>query len=84
VPTARRLRAAALVEELFSALREARDGAGQVRCTFPRAGTVTLRYADGDTPLTPDLRMVQRLNRNSCTDGANAKFYEGRCTITVS
>ena len=65
-------------------LREARDGAGQVRCTFPRAGTVTLRYADGDTPLTPDLRMVQRLNRNTCTDGANAKFYEGRCTITVS
>lgn len=84
VPTAERLRAAVLVEELFSALRVAKEGAGRLRCTFPRAGTVTLRYADGDGALDPDLRLVQRLNRNSCTDGVNARFYEGRCTITLS
>ena len=84
VPTALRLRAAVLVEELFSALRAAKDGAGLLRCTFPRPGTVVLRYSDRDEALKPDLRMVQRLNRNPCTDGVNAKFYEGRCIITVS
>ena len=84
VPTARRLRAAVLVEELFSALRMAKEGAGQVRCTFPHAGTVTLRYADGDGALYPDLRLVQRLDRNPCTDGVNVRFYDGRCTITLS
>lgn len=36
VTTARRLRTAMLAEELFCALREAADGAGQFRCSFPR------------------------------------------------
>lgn len=83
VPTARRLRAALLVEELFFALRAAGDGAGTLRCAFPRPGTVALRYEDPNGAPEPDLRMVQRLNRNPCTDGVNAKFYEGRCIITV-
>jgi hypothetical protein len=83
VPTAGRLRAALLVEELFSALRGAKDGEGTLRCTFPRPGTVVLRYAVQGEALKPDLRMVQRLNRNPCTDGVNAKSYEGRCVITV-
>ena len=83
VPTARRLRAAVLVEELFSALRAAKGGAGVLQCAFPRSGTVMLRYEDRDGATPPDLRMVRRLNRNSCTDDVNVKFYEGRCVITV-
>ena len=84
VPTARRLRAAVLVEEVFCALQATKAGAGQLQCVFPRSGTVILRYRDQDGALSPDLRMVRRLNRNSFTEGVEAKFYEGRCTITVS
>ena len=69
VPTAQRLRVAALAEELFAALLEAGDGAGQLRWS----------YAGG----APDLRMVRRLNRSSFTDGVNAQFSEGRCVITL-
>lgn len=83
VPTARRLRAAALVEEVFSAVRDAKDGAGLLRCAFPRPGTVTLQYRDRSGPLKPDLRLVRRLSRHLCTDGMSAAFYEGRCVITV-
>ncbi len=84
VPTARRLRTAMLAEELFCALREAADGAGQLSCSFPRPRTVTLQYRLPDGALTPDLRMLRRLNRDSCTDGVRVRFHEGRCTITVS
>jgi hypothetical protein len=84
VPTARRLRAAMLAEELFCALREAADGVGQLSCSFPRPRTVTLQYRLPDGALTPDLRMLRRLNRDSSAYGVNARFHEGRCTITVS
>lgn len=84
VPTARRLRTAMLAEELFCALREAADGAGQLSCRFPRPRTVTLQYRLPDGALTPDLRMLRRLNRDSSANGVNARFHEGRCTITVS
>ncbi len=84
VTTARRLRTAMLAEELFCALREAADGAGQFRCSFPRPRMVTLQYRLPDGAPTPDLRMLRRLNRDSCTDGVRVRFYEGRCTITVS
>ena len=82
VPTALRLRAMVLAEELFAALRGTEDGAGELSWSFPRSGAVLLeyRYEDG---AAPDLRMVQRMNRNPCTDGVNAQFYEGRCAITV-
>ena len=83
IPTALRLRAAMLVEELFSAVREAKDGAGLLRCSFPRAGTVMLQYRDRGGALKPDLGTVQRLNRLPCTEGVNARFSEGRCIITV-
>lgn len=84
VPAALRLRAAVLAKELFAALRSAGDGAGFLRRTFPRPGTILLQYGDKNGALAPDLRAVQRLNRNSCTDGVNARFYEGRCVISVS
>ena len=81
VPTAQRLRVAALAEELFAALLEAGDGAGQLRWAFPHPGTVELQY--GNAGGAPDLRMVRRLNRSSFTDGVNAQFSEGRCVITL-
>jgi hypothetical protein len=83
VPTLLRLRAAMLTEELFDALREARDGAGMLRCTFPAPGTMVLQYRDQEGPLKPDLHMVQRLGRSPCTEGVSAVFHEGRCTIRV-
>ena len=83
VPTLLRLRAAMLTEELFDALREAKGGEGMLRCTFPAPRTMVLQYRDEDGPLEPDLRMVQRLSRNPCTEGVSVSFREGRCTITA-
>ena len=83
VPTARRLRAAVLAEEVFSAVRRAAGDEGQLRCTFPRARTVMLQYRDKRGAPAPDLGMAQRLNRNPCTDGVSARFLEGRCIITA-
>lgn len=83
VPTARRLCAAALAEEVFTAVRDAKGGAGLLRCAFPRPGTVTLQYRDRSGPLKPDLRLAQRLSRCLRTGGVSAVFYEGRCIITV-
>ncbi len=83
VPTLLRLRAAMLTEELFDALREAKGGEGMLRCSFPAPRTMVLQYRDGEGALEPDLRMVQRLGRNPCTEGVSVSFREGRCTITA-
>ena len=98
VPTAKRMQAAVLVEEVFAAVREAKGEEGNLRITFPRRWTIMLQYADkagllsggaasSGTPsgsaAAPDLTMVQRLIRNEITNDVNAVLRDGRCIITV-
>ena len=88
VPTAKRMQAAMLVEEVFTAVREAKGEEGNLRITFPRRWTIMLQYADkaglpSDSAAAPDLTMVQRLIRNEIINYVNAVFRDGRCIITV-
>lgn len=83
VPTAQRLRAAALTEELFAALRALDRITGMLRCTFPAPRTMELQYRDSKGPLAPDTAMVERLARNPCMEGVGIAFREGGCTIAV-
>ena len=83
VPTAKRMQAAVLVEEVFTAVREAKGEEGNLRITFPRRWTIMLQYADKAGAAAPDLTMVQRLIRNEITNDVNAVFRDGRCIITV-
>lgn len=83
VPTAQRLRAATLTEELFAALRALDRVSGMLRCTFPTPRTVELQYRDSKGPLAPDTAMVERLARNPCMEGVRIAFREGGCTIAV-
>ncbi len=83
IPTLLRLRAATIIEELFSALRELNDDGGMLRCTFPTPGTMHLQYRSRRGALNPDLKLVKRLASNPCTDGVSVAFREGRCIISV-
>lgn len=81
VPTLQRVRAAALAEEVFAALRALDKVSGVLRCTFPAPRTMELQYRDSKGPLAPDFTMVERLARNPCMEGVRFASREGRCAI---
>lgn len=83
VPTQQRVRAAALTEEVFAALRALNRVGGTLRCVFPSLRTMELQYRDPKGPLAPDFTMVERLTRNPCMEGVRFVFREGRCAIIV-
>ena len=83
VPTLLRLRAAMLTREVFNAVCGLGNPAGMFRCSFPSRGMVMFQFRDKAGALKPDLKMVQRLSVNPCTQGVKVGFQEGRCALKI-
>ena len=83
-PTILRLRAQAVVEELFYSLLSFEDvQTARLRCTYPTPQSIMLQYRNEKGALTPDLAVSQRFLSGKSTYGIKAEFSAGSCTITV-
>ncbi len=84
VPTVLRLRVQVVLEELFSALMEVRQGGQEwLRCSYPAPRTLCLQYRLA--PEGPPLRLegLSALAGEQCTYGLKVEPGEDCCTIRV-
>lgn len=84
VPTILRLRVQVILEELFAALIEVRQGGQEwLRCSWPAPRTLCLQYrlAPGGQP--PRLEGLSALAKERCTYGLKVELGENCCTVQI-
>lgn len=84
VPTVLRLRVQVVLEELFSALMEARQGGQEwLRCSWPAPRTLCLRYQTAPDGPAPRLETLSALAGERCTYGLTVELGENCCTVRI-
>lgn len=84
IPTVLRLRVQVILEELFSALMEVRQGGQEwLRCSWPVPRTLCLQYRIAPEGPEPRLEELLALARERCTYGLKVELGENSCTVQV-
>ena len=84
VPRVLRLRVQVVLEELFSALMEARRGGQEwLRCSWPAPRTLCLHYRLAPEGPPPSLEGLSALAGERCTYGLKVELGENCCTVRV-
>lgn len=83
-PTVLRLRVQVVLEELFSALMEVRQGGQEwLRCSWPAPRTLCLHYQIAPEGPSPHLEGLAAMARERCTYGLKVELGKNCCTVLV-